>query len=251
MNNKFEHRYKDLIERILIEGSYEENRTGVKAKTLFAQNLKIDMSDGLLPIVTAKKIFFNKAFHEYIWIINGCRNIDYLNKHNIHWWDKYATPSGDLGKTYGYQLRNYNGEFDQLSYIQGQLRFNTRRAHITLWNPSDLKDTILPCCYTGLTFVRTDNKLNLSIDFRSSDAFLGLPYDILFGALFLKDVSESLEINIGELYLNLNNVHIYENNIEPAGIYLQKPIYDLPKMKIKNDELINYNHGPYIKAPLN
>ena len=248
--SEFEMDYKYLIEKILEIGSLEENRTKSKAITLFGEELIINMSNGLLPIVTGKKIFFDKAYHEYFWILSGCTTIHYLNNHNINWWDQYADSNGYLGKTYGYQLRNYNGEFDQLFYVERALRVGSRRAHITLWNPCELDETALPCCYTGLTFVITENKLNLAIDFRSSDAFLGLPYDIIFGALFLKDMASTLNLNTGFLKLNLNNVHIYENNVDQAKQYLKTKTYKLPCFP-KGNKIKNYNHGPYIKAPLN
>lgn len=249
-NPHFELDYKILISNILETGSLEDNRTKTKAYVLFGQDLRIDMSSRLLPIVTGKKIFFDKAYHEYKWIIQGGTTIKYLNEHGINWWDKYAGSLGSLGKTYGYQINNYNGNFNQLSYALMQIKMRTRRAHITLWNPCELEETALPCCYTGITFVVTGNKLNMSMSFRSSDVFLGLPYDIIFAALLLRDMSAYSELDMGEIKLNLENAHIYENHKEQCYKYLSENCRPLPAMPSK-DILINYKHGPYIKVPLN
>ena len=245
----FEHDYKNLLKDIMFHGSKEPNRTGIDAITLFGQELKINLSNGLLPIVTGKQIFYKKAYHEFIWFVEGLTTINYLNQHNINWWNQYADSRGNLGKTYGYQLRSYNGEFDQLDYVCKVLKQRSRRAHITLWNPSELNETALPCCYTGFTFVITDNKLNMSMQFRSSDAFLGLPYDIIVGALLLKKVADFSELELGEFKLNLENVHIYENHIKQVKKYLSLPTYNLPNFN--GTENIAYKHGPYIKAELN
>lgn len=247
----FEYHYKQLLHKILNNGSSEENRTGVNCLTLFAEQLKIDMSSNRLPIVTGKKIFYKKAYHEAIWFLEGMTTINYLNQHNINWWDEYANEKGELGKTYGYQLRNYSGEFDQLDYVCNQLKFKSRRAHITLWNPNELKETALPCCYTGFTFVLTNQgkTLNMSMQFRSSDAFLGLPYDIIVGAIFMKRVADFCELKLGEFSLDLSNVHIYENHIKQVNQYLNSDCYDLPEFT--NTTEIAYKHGPYIPAPLN
>ena len=249
--NTFEYYYKDLLYRILQQGTSEENRTGVNCITLFAEQLKIDMSTGLLPIVTGKQIFYKKAYHEFIWFIEGLTTIHYLNSKNIKWWDQYANYKGDLGKTYGYQLRSFNGKFDQLDYVCRELKEKSRRAHITLWNPCELNETALPCCYTGFTFVVTGNgrKLNMSMQFRSSDAFLGLPYDIIVGALLMKRVCDFSELEMGVFSLNLDNVHIYENHLLQVEKYLDLPVFDLPELT--NDENIAYKHGPYIEAKLN
>lgn len=248
--SKFENDYKILISKLLAVGTLEQNRTGVPAYTLFGENIKIDLSQKILPIVTAKKIFYNKAFHEYIWFRDGGTTTEYLKKHRINWWDKFADSNGNLGKTYGYQLRNYNGHFDQWQYVLDELRYgSSRRAHITLWNPSELKETKLPVCYTGFTFVKINGILNMSMHFRSSDAFLGLPYDIVVGALMLYEIAELLNLRLGYLNIVLDNVHLYENHVEQAEEYLAAAIFNPPYMT--GTVNIDYTHGPLIKAPLN
>ncbi len=172
----FEIEYKQLLMRCLLDGEITENRTGVVTKKLFNQSFNIDMRKEF-PIVTGKKIFFEKALHEFLWIFNGDTNVEYLNKHGIEWWNSYAD-NKELGKVYGYQLRRFNDTFDQIEYVKSEIKNNSRRAVISLWNPTDLEEQALPCCYTQITFVRENDHLNMAIDFRSSDLFLGLPYDL-------------------------------------------------------------------------
>lgn len=248
--SKFESDYKKLLKSVLTNGTQVKNRTGVNAITSFGKELTIDLRLGF-PIVTGKKIFFDKAYHEYRWIREGCSTIKYLNKHGITWWDSYADQAGSLGKTYGYQLRSFNGEKDQLEFAINEIRNKSRRAHITMWNPSELQETALPCCYTGMTFVRIGDELNLSIDFRSSDIFVGLPYDIIFGALLLTEVAEHCELKPCMLKMNLNNAHLYVNNIIPMKTYLEESMYKLPEYNSKLNELIGYVYGSYIEAILN
>ena len=248
--SKFEKDYKILLNNVLKHGVRKENRTGVDTLMLFNQCMNIDLSEGF-PILTAKKIFFKKGFHEYCWIRDGMHTTNYLNQHDIHWWDQYANNKGDLGKVYGYQLRNFGGSFDQLDYIYKELRMNTRRAVFSLWNPTELNEMALPPCYVSGTFVRENNKLHLSIKFRSSDLFLGLPYDIIFGALLLHDVAKFVELEVGLLGLQLDDAHIYENHIEGVEKYLNRPINTLPKLNDKHNDISTYLCGPLIKVPLN
>ena len=248
--SKFESDYKKLLRRVLTHGTMTKNRTGVNTITSFGEELTIDLSKGF-PIVTGKKIFFDKALHEYLWIKDGGTTIKYLNEHGITWWNSYADSFGSLGKTYGYQLRSFNGDKDQLMDAIQEIRGNSRRAHITMWNPSELNETALPCCYTGITFVRIGNELNLNIDFRSSDIFLGLPYDIIFGALLLHDTADFCDLIVGKLKMNLNNAHIYINNVIPTKTYLDEAMYRLPGLLYGNRELTEYKSGPYIEAALN
>jgi thymidylate synthase len=248
--SKFERDYKVLLNNALSHGESKSNRTDVKTLTLFNQCMNIDLREGF-PIVTSKKVFFKKGYHEYIWMRDGMHTTKYLNEYDIHWWNQYANDKGDLGKVYGYQLRNFNGVFDQLDYVYKEIRSNTRRAHITLWNPTELNEMALPPCYTGFTFVRINNKLNMSIKFRSSDLFLGLPYDIIVAALMLHDVAKFCDLEPCLLGLQIDDAHIYENHIDQVNKYLNRPTHALPKLNDKNNEISDYLFGPLIKAELN
>lgn len=249
--SKFENDYKALLRRIIEVGVDTPNRTRVDTVTLFGQQLTIDLNKGF-PIITGKKIFFNKAYHEYKWIMNGGTNTKYLKERGIHWWDKFTVDGGGyLGKTYGYQLRNFNGITDQLELLYPEIIAGSRRACITLWNPSELKETMIPPCYTFFNFVRIGNKLNLAVTFRSSDVFLGLPYDICVLAIMLKRVAWFTQLIPNTLKLNLDNAHLYSNHGVAISSYLDAETYDLPHYKAVGEELINYKSGPYIKAVLN
>ena len=248
--NNFEKDYKILLMDCLLHGELTDNRTKVKTKKLFNKTLDINLSEGF-PIVTSKKIFFNKALAEFKWIYEGRVDLEYLHKHKITWWDDFAV-NKKLGKVYGYQIRKFNGVFDQVEYVKKELLNNSRRAIINLWNPCDLKEQALPCCYTQFTFVKINDKLNMSMNFRSSDLFLGLPYDIIVGALFLITIANKLKLKPNILGLNLADAHVYENHFDLAKLYYHKVNYVLPKLEgeYNNYKLNNYTHGEYIKAEL-
>jgi len=250
MKNNFELEYKQLLTNCLLENKLCGNRTNVKTYKLFNKSINIDLADGF-PIITGKKIDFDKGLHEFLWIYNGKTDLKYLNENNIKWWDDFAI-NGKLGKVYGYQVRKYNGNFDQIDYCINEIKNNSRRAIITLWNPSDLDEQALPCCYTQFNFVRINDELNMAMDFRSSDLFLGLPYDIIVGALFLIAIAKECGLKPKMLGINLKDAHIYENHYNQVEKYLNLPIYNLPKIKINKGEyeIENYNCGPFIKAEL-
>ena len=250
MSNIFENEYKQLLMRVLLKGELADNRTKEKTFTLFNQNFNIDLKYGF-PIVTGKKVFFEKALHEFKWKYEGRVDLDYLNKNNISWWNNFAK-NGKLGKIYGYQIRKFNGEFDQVKYAINEIKQNSRRAIISLWNPTDLKEQALPCCYTQLTFVRIKDKLNMLINFRSSDLFLGLPYDVIFASLFLYTIAKECNLQPSNIGINIANAHIYENHKKQVLQYYRKPIYVLPTLKgnYDNYKIENYKSGELIKAKL-
>lgn len=246
MRNNFERDYKQLLMQVLLEGSSNDNRTGIKTIKLFNQTLNIDLADGF-PIVTGKKIFFEKGLAEFEWIFGGLTDLKFLQDRNVNWWNDFAK-DGKLGKVYGYQVRNFAGSFDQIEYCIKEIKNNTRRAVISLWNPTELEEQALPCCYTSFNFVRDNDKLNMTMDFRSSDLFLGLPYDIIVGALFLIKIAEVCNLKPNKLGLNLKDAHIYEDHREAAIKYYHTENYTLPTLE--NNKLINYKSGAFIKASL-
>lgn len=248
--SKFESDYRKLLKRVIEKGTQVKNRTGVNAITSFGENLKVDLRLGF-PVITGRKIFFEKAYYEYFWIREGGTTVKYLNDHDIKWWNSYANSRGELGRVYGYQMRNFDGVFDQLAYVIREIKSNSRRAVISFWNPLDLQEQALPCCYTNINFVRVGDELNMAITFRSSDLALGLPYDIIFAALLLKDVADFTDLKPAEIKFNLDNAHVYVNNIQGINSYLNKPIYKLPKYNNKNNTLVDYKSGEHIEMILN
>lgn len=246
----FEQQYKNLLQKVILTGEETSNRTGINTKKLFNEHININLNEGF-PIVTGKKIYFKKALAEFKWIYEGRTDLKYLKDNNINWWNEFAV-DGQLGKVYGYQINKYNNSINQINYCINEIKNNTRRSIITLWNPSDLKEQALPCCYTQLNFVRSNNKLNLVMHFRSSDLFLGLPYDIIFGALFLIEISKQCNLIPSQLGLNLADAHIYKNHIDQVNLYLESDTYKLPQLKgnYNNYYLDNYKSNKLIKAPL-
>lgn len=254
--NKFELDYKNLLKDVFQNGILSNNRTGMSAVADFNKLLTINLSDGF-PILTSRKIFFDKAYHEYLWIRNGLSTLTYLHQNNIRWWDQYADKKGNLGKTYGYQLRSFNGNIDQLEYINNTLKLDkeSRRLHVTFWNPSELNETILPPCYTGMTFMVQDDTLNMAFQLRSSDLMLGLPYDIIVMSMFLIDVSKFNELKIGKLGIQITNAHIYVNHEYEMQEYLKRYTHKLPKLFYDEINgiyfLDKYKYEPHIDIKLN
>jgi thymidylate synthase len=253
--SKFENDYKALLRDVFQNGILSSNRTGIDTIASFNKSMTIDLEQGF-PILTGRKIFFDKAYHEYVWIVTGLTTLNYLHENGITWWDSYADKKGSLGKTYGYQLRSFNGEIDQLEYILNGLKLTpeSRRLHITLWNPSELFETKIPPCYTGMTFMVQDGTLNMSVQLRSSDLMVGLPYDIIVMMLLLINTANFSELKIGKLGLQITNAHIYKNHEYQLQEYLLRDTHLLPTLHRELDGnfcLSHYKHEPHIIIPLN
>jgi thymidylate synthase len=127
---------------------------------------------------------------------------------------------------------------------------------------ADLKAMRLPPCHTLFQFDVTKGKLRLQLYQRSSDIFLGLPFNIAQYALLLAMVAQLTNLEARELIISIGNAHLYENQLEPAKEQIKRRPYQLPKLildknvqqiddfKAEHFQLIDYQAHPHIKAPL-
>ena len=249
MINSYETAYKILANRIIYDGKKSNTRAGV-ARAVFGMSIAADLKAGF-PVLTGKKMMFKKALHEFRWMWDGRTDVQYLHDHDIHYWDHWLTEDRKtFGPTYGYQVRTFGGQVDQIKRCHEELMNHSRRAVLTFWDPVNVNITPLPPCYTSMTFVRIGQELHMDMALRSSDVAVGLPFDVIIGAMFLTEMALMLNCTPRLLRLNLSNAHIYENCLLPMEEYLASQMFDLPEYD-GISELINYQHGKFIKMPLN
>jgi len=155
-----ENEYKGLLSEILNTGSDKEDRTGTGTKSLFGRTIKHDMSLGF-PILTGKRVSFNAARTELLWILQGRTDLKYLEDNGVKYWRPDYERSGrtdeTLGPVYGKQWRDFNG-VDQLANLVNAIRINpwSRRMLVSAWNPADMDDMVLPPCHYGFQIYTTE-----------------------------------------------------------------------------------------------
>jgi thymidylate synthase len=98
---------------------------------------------------------------------------------------------------------------------------------------------------------------------RSSDLFLGLPFNIASYGLLLEIIAKEVNMVPDELIGNLGDVHLYNNHIEQAKEQIGREPFELPTLRIASGplddiahheimdfDILNYQSHPTIKAPL-
>ena len=241
-----ENEYKRLISEILDRGLDKEDRTGTGTKSVFGRTIRHDMSLGF-PILTGKKISFNAARTELLWILQG-------------------RTDETLGPVYGKQWRDFSG-VDQLKELVYSINTNpdSRRLMVSAWAPHEMKDMVLPPCHYAFQVYINNGVMDLMWQQRSADVFLGLPYDIAMYGLLLEMLAKGSDLIPGQLIGQLGDCHLYNNHLKQAEVYLDRPKRALPKLELKDGiwlggavhiptadtiKLINYNPYPAIKAEL-
>lgn len=270
-----EYQYLKLMLSILRNGKSKETRGIHGLKSIFGYQMKFDLRHGF-PLLTTKKMPFKLLVHELLWFISGETNIKYLNENKIHYWDGFADKNGDLGPVYGSQWRawpayrkNIKGEIeeykiDQLAKVIKEIKEtpNSKAMIVTAWNPAQISEMRLPPCHSFFQFNVTKGKLRLQLYQRSSDVFLGLPFNIAQYALLLMMVGQVTGLEARELIVSIGDAHLYKNHIDSAKLQIRRKPYKFPTVKINSEikniddfkvsdfELLDYEAHPHIKADL-
>ena len=110
--------YLDLIKVVLENGTWQENRTGIRSISFPGAMMRFDLQTGF-PAVTTKKLAFKTAIGELIGFMRAYRNSADFRKlgcgvwdqnanHNIQWLENpYRLEIDDLGSIYGVQWRQW------------------------------------------------------------------------------------------------------------------------------------------------
>ncbi len=87
--SKFDEVYLDLCEKIINEGYYDQNRTGIATYKLPHQIMQFDLNEEF-PILTTKFVAFKTAVKELLWIFQKQSNsVKELQDENVHIWDEW------------------------------------------------------------------------------------------------------------------------------------------------------------------
>ena len=272
MNNKvnIQNEYRRLVSSTLNGGIDRQDRTGTGTRSIFGATIRHDMSLGF-PLLTSKKMSFNAARTEILWILNGKTDLKYLEDNGVKYWradyERSGRTDNTLGPVYGKQWRDFEG-VDQLKNLVNDINKDpySRRLMVSAWAPQDIKDMALPPCHYAFQVYVNNGKLDLMWQQRSADVFLGLPYDIAMYGLLLEMLAKGAGLEAGQLIGQLGDCHLYSNHLIQAQELLSRGFKDLATVKldegirISDDKLIiptkeqlniiNYNSFSAIRAEL-
>lgn len=131
----WEWQYLDLMRRIWEHGDERADRTGVGTRAVFGAELRFDLADGAMPLLTTKRVFWKTATRELLWFLTGETNIRPLCAQGVEIWTdwpleryrretgadtsreafserivedaEFALKWGDLGPVYGKQWTDW------------------------------------------------------------------------------------------------------------------------------------------------
>ncbi|WP_062379332.1 thymidylate synthase [Pseudomonas abietaniphila] len=272
--------YLELLQDVIDNGTRKGDRTGTGTTAVFGRQIRHNLADGF-PLLTTKKLHFKSIANELIWMLSGNTNTKWLNENGVTIWDEWATEEGDLGPVYGAQWTGWptkdGGKINQIDYMVDCLKNNpnSRRILFHGWNTEYLPDEklspqenvkagrqALAVCHLLYQAFVAEGKLSMQLYIRSSDVFLGLPYNIAALALLTHMLAQQCDLIPHEIIVSLGDTHAYSNHQEQIATQLTRTPKKLPQLKInrrpesiydyrfEDFEIVGYDADPSIKAPV-
>ncbi|MBS3961110.1 MAG: thymidylate synthase [Sandarakinorhabdus sp.] len=260
-------------------GSERRDRTGVGTRALFGATLRFDLSDGTVPLLTTKRVFWKSAVKELLWFLAGETSIRPLVEQGVHIWTDwpldrfrretgetmdrdsfeariladadFAARWGDLGPVYGKQWRRWLGPdgrlHDQLAALVAGLRSNpaSRRHIFTGWNVAELDQMALPPCHMTYQYFVEPGKgrgrLSGILYQRSCDLGLGFPFNIFEASLLLRMLAQQCDMEPGEIIWMGADVHLYLNHAQLVEKQLSRSPRPFPRLNLNRaPDLFSY-----------
>jgi len=259
--------YHRLLRKVLEQGSFRKDRTGVGAFSVFGEQSRYDLSKGF-PCLTTKKLHLRSIIHELLWFLKGDTNIQYLRENKVSIWDEWADEEGNLGPVYGEQWRRWQGAdgrmHDQIADVVARIKRDpySRRHIVNAWNVGRIDAMALPPCHLLFQFFVDDGRLSCQLYQRSADLFLGVPFNIASYALLTLMIAQVCDLQPGDFVHTFGDLHLYSNHVDQAKEQLSREPRPLPTLKInpavkdidafkfEDFTLENYDPWPTIKAPI-
>lgn len=70
--------YLDLVRRILATGATRNDRTGTGTISVFGAQMRFDLRNGTMPLLTTKRTFWRGLAEELLWFVSGSTNANEL-----------------------------------------------------------------------------------------------------------------------------------------------------------------------------
>lgn len=204
-----------MISEILTYGEDVEPR-GAKTKELLGHHLVADMDKCVLTI-KERKLGYRFMAAEAAWMLSGDNRVETIAPYS-----KQIASFSDDGEiffgAYGPRLQA------QLHGVVRALQedLSTRRAVANIWKENPMKTKDYPC-HLSCQFMVREDRLECFVSMRSSDAWLGVPYDIFNFSMWSAYVLLCLgnkNLRLGRIHNTAASRHLYDKDFEAAQLCL-------------------------------
>jgi len=247
--NKADKYYKQNIEKIMTEGSWDENprakyMDGTPSYSRFITQVfeEYDISKGEFPFTTLRNTAIKTGIKEILWIYQKqTSSLEVARELGINWWEEWNVGDNTIGQRYGATIKRY----DLMNKLLNGLVNDpfSRRHIISMYQYVDIEETngLFPCAYEILCSVRKigdDKVLDMTLVQRSSD-FLVAGYINKSQYLGLQMmIAGHCGYKVGKFCHLVQNLHIYDRHFDGATELMNRePLEtDLPYFELTENK---------------
>ena len=240
--------WRNIIRQLLTFGD-EISPRGIATKEFMFLSDEFDMNS---PICYHQNRRLNYSFSaaEAYFIAHGDNRVENLAQYN-----KNIAQFSDDGMIFN---GSYGPPFNsQLMYVVNTLANDlySRQAVLTIWKENPVVSADIRCTI-ALQFLVRNGRIHTKVTMRSSDVWLGIPYDLfnftimtlrvltLLNAKLSDKISEP--IKLGTMHWSAGSSHIYVHDIEKAKLVLETG----PDKEIKPVPEKCFTNWPYVVSSL-
>lgn len=160
--------------------------------------------------LSKRKLNYSFMAAEFLWIWLGRDDVASISKY-CREISKFSDDGEIFFGAYGPKI------FAARGYLERALRRDpsTRQAVFTIWRPEPPLTKDVPCTVAA-QFLHRDGCLHGVFTMRSSDVWLGLPYDLFNFCRTISALAERMNMHPGTLTINVGSAHLYTRNLDAA-----------------------------------
>lgn len=182
---------------------------GMGTRELLNRTISFDGRTCLLD-VPSRGLNYRFAVAEFVWMAFGQRAVEPLSQFN-QVMSQFSDDGITLTGAYGPHICGLKQRV--LRKLKDDP--NTRQAVIVIPRPSVYSTKDEPCTLAFQLLLR-GGKLHGVLTMRSSDAWLGVPYDAFTFGMLLNCFAGELGVEVGRLTMNLASAHLYDRDLDAA-----------------------------------
>ena len=205
----FSNAYKRICEYLLKNGKKSSPRS---MGTMEVEGAVIKVRNPRTRLINDKLRNVSKSFAigEWLWHMEGRDDLEMIKYYAPSYY-KYSDDGKILNGAYGPRIKKTLVKIVEILKKDK----DSRRAVVPIYSEKDagLDSNDIPCTISFQFLIR-NNKLDMIVNMRSNDIFLGFPYDIFNFSMWQEYVACKLDIELGTYTHIANSIHFYEKDIE-------------------------------------
>ena len=202
--------WRSLLRELYDDGNIVSPR-GQQIREITAVTLEVEDAYSNILVCPQRDLNYRFMVAEWLWIWFGLDDVKTISQYN----SKIAMFSDDglrFAGAYGPRVKQ------QFPYVVDRLTkdIDSRQAIIEIYQEPGTAPTKDVPCTLSVQFLVRDNKLQTIVCMRSSDVWLGLPYDFFNFSMIANILGSVLHVPLSSMIYHLGSSHLYEKNVETA-----------------------------------